>query len=70
MEEERISQMQDLMNKYNSHISVVGPQLIRVSLVIIIILFIERHFQIAVRDNIVKRNNYYTSLLFLKIKIK
>ena len=70
MEEERISQMQDLMNKYNSHISVVGPQLIRVSLVIIIILFIEHHFQIAVRDNIVKRNNYYTSLLFLKIKIK
>lgn len=29
LEEERISQMQELMNKYNSHLSVIGPQLVR-----------------------------------------
>ena len=30
LEEERISQMQDFMNKYNSHLSVIGPKLIKV----------------------------------------
>ena len=30
IEEERIAQMQDLLNKYNSHLSVIGPKMIRV----------------------------------------
>ncbi|KAK2147890.1 hypothetical protein LSH36_530g00009 [Paralvinella palmiformis] len=29
IEEERIAQMQDLLNKYNSHLSVIGPKMIR-----------------------------------------
>ncbi|KAK2184887.1 hypothetical protein NP493_249g04017 [Ridgeia piscesae] len=29
LEEDRISQMQELMNKYNSYLSVIGPQLVR-----------------------------------------
>ena len=31
LEEERISQMQDFMNKYNTHMSVLGPKLVQVS---------------------------------------
>lgn len=31
LEEERISQMQDFMNKYNSHLSVIGPKLVKVN---------------------------------------
>ena len=31
LDEERISQMQDFMNKYNSHLSVIGPKLVKVS---------------------------------------
>jgi len=29
LEEERISQMQDFLNKYNSHLSVIGPKLVK-----------------------------------------
>ena len=37
LEEERISQLQDLMNKYNSHLSVIGPKLMKVSRIRILI---------------------------------
>ena len=33
LEEERISQMQDFMNKYNSHLSVIGPKLVKASVI-------------------------------------
>ena len=31
IEEERINNMQDLLNKYNSHQSMIGPKLVQVS---------------------------------------